>query len=174
MQGTTTRRTLRTKTRKETQRTCTEERNYQFSYETWIMTKKDRLLIQVCEMGFLSVMAVKRTDRMRYSVIIESEGTPISLTQLKKSFVMHWKRMWRDWAIMGFRSYKPIRKKSVERPRKRWDDTPEQVTRSNPCERRKIRRRRFFRCYISRLLQSVWFVTELLLLFEKCCLFSRC
>lgn len=40
-----------------------------YSCETWAMTKKDRFLIQACELRFLrSVLDYKRVDSMRNSI----------------------------------------------------------------------------------------------------------
>lgn len=44
-----------------------------YGCETWLITKKDKVLIQVCEMTFLlSAMIIKKADRIRNSVISES------------------------------------------------------------------------------------------------------
>jgi hypothetical protein len=92
--------------------------------KNWVLTEKDKNRIQAAEMRFLrSTMGVTTQDRLTNESIrktLNANSLYDTISKYRDSWFNHIKRMDHGRSPRYMLSYKPTRKRSLGRPRKRW------------------------------------------------------
>jgi hypothetical protein len=122
----TIKRTLKNKTRTETQIKSHKVMAISvglYGTDNWVLTEKDKNRIQAAEMRFLrSTMGVTRQDRLTNEAIRKKKLNVNSLNHT--IYIDNWfnriRRMDHSCFPRYMLSYKPTGKRSLGRPRKRW------------------------------------------------------
>jgi hypothetical protein len=120
-------RTLKTKTRTETQIKFHKVMLVSvglYGSENWVLTDKDKNIIQATEMRVLrSTMGVTRQDTLSNEAIrktLNVNSLNDTIGKYRDNWFNHIRRTDHSRLPRYMLSYKPTRKRSLGRPRKRW------------------------------------------------------